>query len=381
MDEENMNQSEYPEVNMIMYIGENGFSIINDPNRKKNFTPITKKSENGFLAEDELVQMFLEAGLPPEWIVKDTHYTDSTEKEFADALIFFGDTAFLIQLKSRNAENINVKTEMNQIRKRRQEAYKQAIKSLDFLKNNPEGLSFVTMAGTTSHIHYEDYNWVALIILNWNIFPSPENNRELKITNVEELPRVPITTIELERLFEVAQMRSVLNFLRRMQYQEGHTINELNYRYIDMLDKGLYSTPRQEVGILIEQVDFAVLSEYEKGTIDNSIAKRILHTFDFWLPEELEKAQKRTNEMYAEKNLLGIKRHLIKIGQALIVLFYFDSKINPVFDIPQFEQAYANLVGESVESYRDANTSYVVSLIFDIQDIDRNYYSLAYGKL
>jgi hypothetical protein len=325
--------TDYPEPPYAVFHGDSSVYVSKFPNRKSKFTPIGENSNNGSLAEKEVIDLFLNAGLSPDSIFSNLIYKDDNnlEKEFADSVILFHDTAFLIQVKSRNLESTNVEQEIKAVTTRNSRAYNQSKIQLDYLKNHPEGISFTNEAGNKKTIKYNEYNWVALIVLNWNQFPFTENKELLKTTNTNFLKKVPVTTIELEELLHVLPAGYVLNYFRRMQYQPYHIIGDNRTRFTEFLNKRLYPSPGLNLSTpiyLISQLDIAIQDNHEQNKITSKNANSILKEIDWIELNSLEKMQEFMHSMYKEE-IIGTQRCTLPLENSMISLIFYDSRVIP----------------------------------------------------
>jgi hypothetical protein len=357
---------------MVMHVGDRGIFIDHSPVKKSKPTPVGDTT-NGHLAEQEVLDFFAEVGVSKKNIFNPRLYTfeGESEIEVSDGIILYGDTAFLLQTKSRNVEKLSdFAKEKNKMSSLKNQASKQVQKSVTAI-DRAGGITFTNLDGEEKLIKVKDYNWVGLILLSYNESPVHAGNR-IFFENNSEIPRVIITVNELEKIRSTGSNPSqLLNYLRRMQYQPRHKVGGEISRYFEFVDSGIY--PFYEPSLLIE-LDKAVHIAFERKNLSAKHAKEVLYPIDFMQLGPLSDLQDAFYNHLRQKS--HNKKMFWGVEKAGYVIYFYDSSKQKFGNINLIELSQG-LVGETV-SRLSPKADFAISLVIDVnQPLESMNYSFS----
>lgn len=276
--------------------------VVSKPNRIE--VPYGKGGIHGSEAERKVMSILETSRIPNELILKPAFVrTENGESEISDGIILYGNTAFLLQIKSRNKPSSEMQyfeKEIDKVEDLVSTAYKQAKVSLKYLKEHQDVL-FEDMNNNPVKINYSDYNWISLILINHASFEELNFVKSLIIDNdvkIRGVPRVVLSFQDLENIsasFERIPYY-VLNYLRRLQYQPNHTLGNDN-RYKHFLNYRLYNSNVDDFFIEYEKVIMDLFST--KKEFIKSMADRLIYSLDNMDLSEMSRIQK----LYMDKKI------------------------------------------------------------------------------
>jgi hypothetical protein len=305
-------------------------------------TPSPTKGDNGKEVEDEIHQLFSQNGEYKELVFKGLLYTPpkGSQIEISDGIVTYGDTAFIIQSKSRQDQAVlSAKEELSKFEKRKAKAWDQVEESLLHMQK-AGGLEFTNLAGDSSFLKIEDYNWVGLIIINYNESPFGYGSISPTVSNPPEfnVPRVAISLNDLERIMKLdLDAGQVLNYLRRLQYEPYHVFGSELERFWKFNKAGIY--PPKNVPSILSLTDLIInaTADQTRATSDLSYRGfyRELHKgLDTLTANQLEILQKNFLRNLTHKRTYIHQEHIISDYRSRIVysILYVDSSIHPIED-------------------------------------------------
>jgi hypothetical protein len=328
------------------------------PANKKNSPAFTNGGAEG---EEKTWQLFLDMGVPPEFVYKPAYIrVDGVgDYEISDGVIIYGDTAFLLQIKTRttSVEGRDVDWLRDKLRDSRCKAYSQAISSLDLLKEKG-GAWFENFNGERHFLRAEDYNWTALIVLAYNeLIPAPPVRYAVQEDASETLNRLTITLKELRDISTIyGNPLLLLNYLRRVQYQGVDCIGYEVIRFFQMLDAGIYPTQDNEPCI-VQMIDEALLNyRYPNGAaIEPNKLREIFYAIDYMSLEDISHLQKEFGNDYRADTLR--KLSFAHDGVATTIVTTSDNKM------PSSELA-TSLALEAMTSYKSKHVKYSLCIFY-----------------
>lgn len=346
--------------NRFNWYSENHFTDT-DPISASDTTRSRQRFNSGHTGEQETWNLFLELGVPPELVFKPgfVNVAGIGEYEVSDGLIIYGDTAFLLQVKTRTASNENRDIEWmrDKIRDSRYRAYGQALKSLELIRENG-GVWFENFKGEKRFIKEEDYNWTALIVLAYNeLIPAPPTRYVVQEGESEELNRITITLKELKDIARVYNdPKLLLNYLRRIQYQGVDCVGYEALRLFQMIDAGIYPEDKDEECI-VRVLDSSLLDyRFTDGkAIQPGKLREIFNALDYLPLETISNLQK---EFTSAIQSTGMRKINFYHDGLACSIFIVDDEVLGTGGLP------TTLAIEGLTSHRNNYVKYSLSLIF-----------------
>lgn len=346
--------------NRFNWYSENHFTDT-DPISVSDTTRNRQRFNSGHTGEQETWNLFLELGVPPELVFKPgfVNVAGIGEYEVSDGLIIYGDTAFLLQVKTRTASNENRDIEWmrDKIRDSRYRAYGQALKSLELIRENG-GVWFENFKGEKRFIKEEDYNWTALIVLAYNeLIPAPPTRYVVQEGESEELNRITITLKELKDIARVYNdPKLLLNYLRRIQYQGVDCVGYEALRLFQMIDAGIYPEDKDEECI-VRVLDSSLLDyRFTDGkAIQPGKLREIFNALDYLPLETISNLQK---EFSSAIRSTGMRKMNFYHDGLACSIFIVDDEVLGTGGLP------TTLAIEGLTAHRNNYVKYSLSLIF-----------------
>lgn len=346
--------------NKFNWYSENHFTDT-DPISNSDTTRSRQRFNSGHTGEQETWNLFLELGVPPELVFKPgfVNVAGIGEYEVSDGLIIYGDTAFLLQVKTRTASNENRDIEWmrDKIRDSRYRAYGQALKSLELIRENG-GVWFENFKGEKRFIKEEDYNWTALIVLAYNeLIPAPPTRYVVQEGESEELNRITITLKELKDIAKVYNdPKLLLNYLRRIQYQGVDCVGYEALRLFQMIDAGIYPEDKDEECI-VRVLDSSLLDyRFTDGkAIQPGKLREIFNALDYLPLKTISNLQK---EFSSAIQSTGMRKMNFYHDGLACSIFIVDDAVLGTGGLP------TTLAIEGLTAHRNNYVKYSLSLIF-----------------
>lgn len=265
---------------------------------KSNQVKIPYGKTNGSDTEQKVMAILEESNIPPNLILepKIVKIPAVGDIEISDGIILYGDTAFLMQIKSRNKEIDDVAgdftTEKKKIERLISKAYSQTLDSLDYIEKQGE-VTFDNKNNERVNISYKDYNWISLILINHaelNEINSIEPLEYDNDINRRKVPRVIMSLQDLEDMSNVFKRVPyyILNYLRRMQYQSAHELGNDMRRFANFVIEDIHDYNRINFFIEFEKV---ISNLYESKQISKEASKDLLCGLDLMSIKALSNQQ------------------------------------------------------------------------------------------
>lgn len=310
-------------------------SIDNVIYMKRTMVDIPYGKSNGTMAELKVMEILKRSNIPPTLLLKPklVKIPLRGEIEISDGIILYGDTAFLMQIKSRNKKleevSNNFKSEKRKIESLISHAYKQTNDSIKYIKDE-NFVVFENQLNNPVEISYHDYNWVSLIIVNHlNLDELNEiGNIESDNSSDRVIPRVIISMQDLEDMSNLFERTAVyiLNYLRRLQYQPNHELGNDMRRFANfpLMDIHDYN----HVNFFIEY-EKSINSLYEDKKISKEISKSLLSGLDILNISDMEKFQKSFKKKFDDTFEYPLKDgfYMPESSTGYITLFYNSQKV------------------------------------------------------
>lgn len=272
--------------------------------------------KHGTKAEQEVMSILARANIPNDLVLKPLHVkVPGGENEISDGIILYGDTAFLMQIKSRNIdpdkENLDGRAETRKVRELVSDAYKQVKNNIEYLKRTGT-VVFKNQNNSPVSVRYEDYNWVGLVLINHAKFNDINSYKPLDLDNNSEnreVPRVILSFQDLEDM-SISFNRTpyyFLNYLRSLQYQPSHTLGDDFRRYSTYLVAGIHDYTRHNYFIEYEKV---IMEMYETKQMNKAITKNLLFGLDHTLIETKINLQEAFRRKFDNPDLINGKTYL-----------------------------------------------------------------------
>lgn len=315
----------------------------------------------GHTGEQETWNLFLDLGVPPELVFKPGFVSIAGigEYEVSDGLIIYGDTAFLLQVKTRTASNEgrDIEWMRDKIRDSRYRAYNQAIKSLEIIEEHG-GVWFENFKGEKRFIKKEDYNWTALIVLAYNeLIPAPPTRYVVQEGEQEELNRITITLKELKDIARIYNdPKLLLNYLRRIQYQGVDCVGYEALRLFQMIDAGIYPE-KQDEECIVRVLDSSLLDyRFTDGKpIQPGKLREIFNALDYLPLETISNLQR---EFTSAIEATGMRKMSFYHDALACSIFIVDDEVLGTGGLP------TTLAIEGLTAHRNNYVKYSLSLIF-----------------
>lgn len=366
--------------NMVISEKENSFMIRREHGIKKRETPLGRS--NGESAEEEVRQILVEAGLPKSAIFKSALYTtEGGEREVGDGLLLYGETAFMIQIKSRNVEAGELGEETKWGQKKKTQAYAQAKLSLNWLEEEG-GLRFEAIDGSHKEIRRDQYNWVALVVLNYNEAPFTMDNDLLRVGNCDSsLPRVVIATHDLEEIGSLSRSPLMfISYLRKLQFQSQHRVGEEWDRLYGLIDAGVYPAPVDRKPYALLEFEKAITASKFKGEIPLPDALQLRKGLDYAHPDALVELQADFVAGLNKQTRDIRKDHKIINGVAYSTVYINSSKQR--LDSEQLQELAMDVAAGLFFRYKEHEMSISMAIVVD-RDMkqDESFHYLASAML
>lgn len=346
---------------------------------KSNRIDIPYGKSHGTDAEKEVISILQDSRIPPGLVLKPklVKIPSIGENEISDGIILYGDTAFLLQIKSRNKEPEagaeDFTAEVKKIESLISKAYKQTLDSLTYLEQQGEVI-FENYEDESVTVRYSDYNWVALILINHAGLDEINSTKIVQSDNdtiKRKIPRVIMSFQDLEDMSNVFERVPfyILNYLRRLQYQPKHELGNDMRRFGNFVLEGIHDYSRFNFVIEFEKI---ILTLHGSNQISKEIAKDLLYGLDYMHIVALSNQQKSFASKFEKVSVQPLKDSFImpQNDTGYVALFYNSQKTPSDVDIIWEANRAGQGFGERAIK-EGAKIKRILAIAVDVSEINR----------
>lgn len=246
--------------------------VVDTPNgpylrRIPDASPLVTGTKQGPAAEAATRSAVAQWGLPDFVYRPVIHQTKSGVRELGDALLLIGQSAVVIQVKSREAPGTDEQREKSWIAKATKKALSQAHGTVRSLRSRPATL--VNLRDRRISIDGNEFNWLAVVIID---HPSPPRNMIIGDQSAD-LPSIALLRRDWEFLFhQLRSTHAVVAYLKRISTQEPLELGEEPVRYYQLAQADEDTPPSNMDPALVgsgEQVSHPLLPKTPVGHDDH----------------------------------------------------------------------------------------------------------------
>lgn len=288
MDNDSVGKAHNP--NLIIREGKNSFEKF-EVVQQIHLSP--SKDESAGQLGEKMLHEFFAMVLGPDSIF-DTGYVylkgeergkETTRKvEVSDGAVIYEDSLFLLQIKTREPSISDDAESLEKwISKMTKKAAQQSRETISFLEQFPT-LEVKNYLEEPRTLRTKNYNLISLLILVFPDISIVENIPPQKLirNNIkEQLQGVPLlrtSANELINIYAMSQTPLVVEYLRMMQYQDDHMLNNDIVRYLEIFS--------YEENFLLYEFNKEIYNLVHQKKINKHASKRLTSGLDYLYSSE-----------------------------------------------------------------------------------------------